>query len=79
MKYQLKINKLNDQLNFIHLEIDDAIEICEKAIKIILTSVEELKKDISKRKFKSQRRRNSFFSRDKTSIYFKANLLQQNL
>ncbi len=61
MKYQLKINKLNDQLNFIHLEIDDAIEICEKAIKIILTSVEELKKDISKRKFKSQEEEIRFF------------------
>ncbi|WP_229724619.1 RteC domain-containing protein [Winogradskyella forsetii] len=61
MNFTNKINNLNEQLNFINLEIDDPIEQCEKAIGIIVTAVESLKNQISKRKFKSQVEEIKFF------------------
>ncbi|WP_452602499.1 RteC domain-containing protein [Pontimicrobium sp. MEBiC06410] len=45
---------LNEQLNFVNIEIDDPIEICEQAIGITLKSLEKLKKLIQKHNFKSQ-------------------------
>jgi hypothetical protein len=54
----LKINKLlsdlNEQLNFVDLEIDDAIKRCEKAIEIIIKSVQKLKILFLKENFKNQ-------------------------
>ena len=43
-KYNILLNNLNEQLNFIDLEIDDQIKKCEQAITIILKSINELKK-----------------------------------
>ena len=42
-KYSILLNNLNEQLNFIDLEIDDQIQKCEQAITVILKS-NELKK-----------------------------------
>jgi hypothetical protein len=55
------LNKLNEQLNFIDLEIDDQIKKCEQAIKIILKSINELKKVATKNNFKSQSEEILFF------------------
>ncbi len=60
-KYIKKLNSLNEQLNFINLEIDDPIEQCEKAIEIIVLTVENLKTQISIKKFKSQEEEIKFF------------------
>lgn len=60
-----QINKLlinfNEQLNFINIEIDDPIEVCEKAIAITLNSIENLKTLIQKHKFKSDNEEIIFF------------------
>lgn len=55
------LNKLNDQLNFFDLEIDDHIEKCEKALEVILTSITHLKKIIIKKGFKSETEEIHFF------------------
>tara|TARA_R110002050_G_scaffold253424_1_gene391605 strand:- start:22528 stop:23370 length:843 start_codon:yes stop_codon:yes gene_type:complete len=63
MKFQ--INKLlidlQEQLNFINIEIDDPIVACEQAIEITLRSLEKLKKFVLKRKFKSTNEEIIFF------------------
>ena len=59
------INKLlidlQEQLNFINIEIDDPIVACEQAIEITLRSLEQLKKFVLKRKFKSTNEEIIFF------------------
>lgn len=52
---------LNEQLNFIDLEIDNSIKKCEKAIEIILASIANLKKVILKSNFKSDLEEIHFF------------------
>ena len=60
-KYNILLNNLNEQLNFIDLEIDDQIKKCEQAITIILKSINELKKLIGKNNFKSKSEEIMFF------------------
>ncbi len=60
-KYNILLNQLNEQLNFIDLEIDDQIKKCEQAITIILESINELKKATIKSNFKSQNEEIQFF------------------
>ena len=60
-KYNILLNDLNEQLNFIDLEIDDQIKKCEQAITIILKSINELKKLIAKNNFKSKSEEILFF------------------
>jgi hypothetical protein len=55
------ILELNEQLNFIDLEIDNPIKKCEKAIEVILTSIANLKKIVSKNNFKSDTEEIQFF------------------
>jgi len=55
------ILELNEQLNFIDLEIDNPIKKCEKAIEVILTSIANLKKTVSKNNFKSDTEEIQFF------------------
>ncbi|CCG53589.1 Protein of unknown function [Flavobacterium indicum GPTSA100-9 = DSM 17447] len=74
-KYTTLLNNLNEQLNFIDLEIDDQIKKCEQAIAIILKSIKELKKVTSKINFKSQTEEIKFFKEIKPQftsklIYF---------
>lgn len=52
---------LNEQLNFIDLEVDNQIKKCEKAIEVILASIANLKKTVSKNNFKSDTEEIHFF------------------
>ncbi|MFZ4680072.1 MAG: RteC domain-containing protein [Flavobacterium sp.] len=74
-KYNILLNKLNEQLNFIDLEIDDQIKKCEQAITIILKSINELKKATYKTNFKTETEEIQFFKEIKPQftsklIYF---------
>ncbi len=60
-KYNILLHQLNEQLNFIDLELDDQIKKCEQAITIILESINELKKATIKSNFKSQNEEIQFF------------------
>lgn len=60
-KYSILLNNLNEQLNFIDLEIDDQIKKCEQAITVILKSINELKKTATKTNFKSKSEEIMFF------------------
>jgi hypothetical protein len=53
IKATKQLSELNEQLNFIDLEIDNSIKKCEKAVEIILISIANLKK-ISQRIFLKQ-------------------------
>ena len=74
-KYNILLNNLNEQLNFIDLEIDDQIKKCEQAITVILKSINELKKAATKTNFKSKSEEIQFFKEIKPQftsklIYF---------
>lgn len=55
------LNDLNEQLNFIDLEIDNEIKKCEKAIEISVKAKDNLKALILKTTFKSQEEEIQFF------------------
>lgn len=55
------LTELNEQLNFIDLEIDNEIKKCEKAIEISIKAKENLKALIQKSTFKSQEEEIQFF------------------
>ena len=55
------LSKLNEQLNFTDLEIDDPIQRSESAINIIINSIEKLKIIFEKEKTKSQEQEIDFF------------------
>lgn len=60
-KINLLLANLNEQINFIDLEIDNPITKCEKAIEAILVSIANLKKVILKTNFKSDSEEIHFF------------------
>ncbi|WP_100612951.1 RteC domain-containing protein [Confluentibacter lentus] len=60
-KINLLLANLNEQINFIDLEIDHQIKKCEKAIEVILTSITNLKKLVLKNNFKSDLEEILFF------------------
>lgn len=60
-KISLLLIELNEQLNFIDLEVDNSIKKCEKAIEVILISIANLKKIVSKNSFKSDTEEIQFF------------------
>lgn len=60
-KINLLLSNLNEQINFIDLEIDNPIHKCEKAIEVILISIANLKKVILKANFKSELEEIHFF------------------
>lgn len=60
-KINFLLSELNEQLNFIDLEIDNPIKKCEKAIEVILASIANLKKTVSKNSFKSDTEEIHFF------------------
>ena len=76
-----KINQLlislNEQINFIDIEIDHPIKKCEKAIEIILTSIANLKKVITKSNFKSDTEEIQFFKEFKPQ--FTSKLIYYNM
>lgn len=74
-KLTILLNHINEQLNFIDLEIDDQIKKCEQAITIILKSINELKKVVTKTNFKAETEEIQFFKEIKPQftsklIYF---------
>lgn len=81
MKIEYKINQilssLNEQLNFIDLEIDNQIKKCECAIEIILKATEEVKKIIIKNNFKSDSEEILFFKEIKPQ--FTSKLIYYNV
>lgn len=60
-KVNLLLSNLNEQLNFIDLEIDNEIKRCEKAIEISIKSKENLRALIQKTNFKSEEEEIQFF------------------
>lgn len=69
------LNNLNEQLNFIDLEIDNQIKKCEQAITVTLKSINELKKLVTKTNFKAETEEMQFFKEIKPQftsklIYF---------
>ena len=52
---------LNDQLSFINLETDNESTLCERAIEVILKSIDVLKKVVTKTKFKTESEEIFFF------------------
>ena len=61
LKINTLLSDLNEQLNFIDIEIDDTINRCEKAIEIIIVSIKKLKILFLKEKFKNQEQEIDFF------------------
>jgi len=60
-KINLLLSDLNEQLNFIELEVDNPIERCEKAIEVIVKSIENLKKLFLKENFKNEQQEIDLF------------------
>ena len=60
-KVNLLFSNLNEQLNFIDLEIDNQIKKCENAIDIILKSIINVKKIVAKNNFKTETEEILFF------------------
>lgn len=71
------LTDLNEQLNFIDLEIDNPIKKCENAIDIILKSINAVKKIISKNNFKSDSDEIHFFKEVKP--LFTSKLIYYNM
>lgn len=63
-KINLLLSDLNEQLNFINLEIDNPIKKCEKAIEICVKAFDNLKKLMLKLGFKSTDEEIIFFERN---------------
>ena len=61
LKIPQLLKNLNEQINFIDLEIDNPISKCEKAIEVILASIANLKKVVLKSNFKSETEEIHFF------------------
>lgn len=61
IKINQLLSSLNEQLNFIDLEVDNQIKKCENAIEVILASIANLKKIISKSNFKTDTEEIQFF------------------
>ena len=71
------LSELNEQLNFINLEIDNRIERCEKAIELILVAVQKLKIIFNKENLKSEEREIEFFKNVKPK--FTSKLIYYNI
>lgn len=70
-KINLLITTLNEQLNFLDLEVTDAIKHSEKAIEMIVKSLENLKALIVKSKFRTQTEEVIFFKEIKPQVFSK--------
>lgn len=76
-KSNILLVKLNEQLIFIDLEIDNPIKKCESAIEIILKSIANLKKCVLGSKFKSESEEIQFFKEVKPQ--FTSKLIYYNM
>lgn len=69
--YKSIISELDNHLNFISIEIDNPIKLSEQAIDYVLKTIENVKKQILKNKFKSQGEEIEFFKNIKPKILSK--------
>jgi len=76
-KFNTILNSLNEQINFIDLEIDDQIKKCESAIQIILKAIGELKKLVIRYNFKADSEEVHFFKEVKP--LFTSKLIYYNM
>jgi len=76
-KISIHLSKLNEQLNFIDLEIDNQIRKCENAIDVILKSINEIKKIVAKSSFRSETEEIHFFKEIKPQ--FTSKLIYYNM
>ncbi len=65
------LSKLNEQLNFIELEIDNDIQRCEKAIEVTVKSKDTLRDFVVKHNFKSKEEEIHFFKEIKPQFLSK--------
>lgn len=70
-KINLLITNLNEQLNFLVLEFTDAIKHSEKAIEMIVKSLDNLKALIIKNKFRTETEEIIFFKEVKPQVFSK--------
>jgi hypothetical protein len=77
IKATKQLSELNEQLNFIDLEIDNSIKKCEKAVEIILISIANLKKNITKNIFNTDSEEIQFFKEIKPQ--FSSKLIYYNM
>lgn len=70
-KINLLLTNLNEQLNFLDLEFTDAIKHSEKAIEMIVKSLENLKALILKNKFRTETEEVIFFKEVKPQVFSK--------
>lgn len=76
-KISKSLIELNEQLNFIDLEIDNPIKKCENALEVILISFTKLKSLVSNYKFKSETEEIMFFKEIKPQ--FSSKLIYYNM
>lgn len=76
-KYNQLLNELIEQLNFINLEIDDTLVLCEKGIEIISKSVKKLKAQFIKDNFTTEAQEIEFFKNIKPK--FTSKLIYYNI
>jgi len=76
-KISKSLIELNEQLNFIDLEIDNTIKKCENALEVILISFTKLKSLVSNYKFKSETEEIMFFKEIKPQ--FSSKLIYYNM
>lgn len=76
-KTTLLLTDLNEQLNYINLEIDDTLIRCEKAIEIIIKSIDKLKIVFLNENCKSQEQEIEFFKNVKPK--FTSKLIYYNI
>lgn len=76
-KISKSLIELNEQLNFIDLEIDNPLKKCEKALEVILISFTKLKSLVCNNKFKSETEEIMFFKEIKPQ--FSSKLIYYNM
>lgn len=76
-KITQQLSKLNEQLSFIDLEIDNQVKKCENAIYIILKSIEVVKKLVTRNSFRSDLEEIFFFKEIKPQ--FTSKLIYYNM
>lgn len=77
IKFISQLAKLNEQLNFIDLEIDNQMKKCENAIDIILKLINTVKRIVTKNKFRSDLDEIHFFKEIKPQ--FASKLIYYNI
>lgn len=75
-KIHILLSEINEQLNFIDLEIDNPTVKCEKAIELILSKISKLKKYVLEKGFQNEQEEIYFFKHIKPQ--FMAKLIYYN-